>query len=67
MFYECLLKNISNTCKGLTESWEVEEFSFGYNEQLNQERQEGDGGENNREDHESLDRAQPIWERRSGE
>lgn len=52
-----------HTCKGLTEACEVEEASSGHCEQLTQKNQEGDGGEDHREDHEGLDRLQPVWER----
>lgn len=48
------------TCKGLTEACEVEESSFGHGEELAQKNQEGDGGEDHREDHEGLDGLQPV-------
>lgn len=48
------------TCKGLAEASEVEEPSPGQGDQLAQEHQEGDGGEDHREDHEGLDRLQPV-------
>lgn len=49
-----------NTCKGLKEACEVEEASFGNREELTHKHQEGDGAEDHREDHESLDRLQPV-------
>lgn len=48
------------TCKGLAEASEVEESSLGHGDQLTQEHQEGDGGEDHGEDHEGLDRLQPV-------
>lgn len=48
------------TCKGLAEASEVEESSLGQRDELTQEHQEGDGGEDHRQDHEGLDRLQPV-------
>lgn len=62
LFWSCW-----HTCECLTEACEVEELTFGYGEQLNKEDQEGDGGEDHRQDHESLDGLQPVWERRARE
>lgn len=63
---QCGLRNRPlNTCKGLKDACEVEEASFRYREQLNQKHQAGDGGGDHREDHERLDRLQPVWGRRS--
>lgn len=50
----------------MTEACEVEELALGYGQQLNQEDQEGDGGEDHRQDHETLDGLQPVWEWRPG-
>lgn len=54
-------KKSLNTCKGLTEACDVEQASSGHGEQLTQKNQEGDRGEDHREDHEGLDRLQPVW------
>lgn len=55
-----LSNKTSNTCKSLAEACEVEESPLGHGEQLNEEHQEGDGGEDQREDHEGLDGLQPV-------
>lgn len=51
----------------MTEACEVEELALGYGQQLNEEDQEGDGGEDHRQDHETLDGLQPVWEWRPRE
>lgn len=51
----------------MAEACEVEESSLCQGEQLTQEDQEGNGGEDYREDHEGLYRLQPVWERRRSE
>lgn len=53
-------RTVLQTCKGLAEASEVEESSLGHGDQLTQEHQEGDGGEDHGEDHEGLDRLQPV-------
>lgn len=53
-------REVCETCEGLTEACEVEEASSGHGEELTQEHQEGDGGEDHREDHEGLDGLQPV-------
>lgn len=57
----CHIQNsFSDTCKGLTETCDVEESSFRDDEQLAQKDHKGHGGEDHREDHEGLDRLQPV-------
>lgn len=51
---------VCETCKGLAEAREVEESSHGHGDQLAHKHQEGDGGEDHGEDHEGLDRLQPV-------
>lgn len=59
--YPCQRKSKSSkTCKGLTKACEVEEASSGHGEQLTQKHQEGERGEDHGQDHEGLDRLQPV-------
>lgn len=60
-------RTVLQTCKGLAEASEVKESSFGQRDELTQKHQEGDGGEDHWEDHEGLDRLQPVLERRRSE
>lgn len=48
------------TCKDLTQPGEVEESALGHGEQLTQEHQEGDGGEDHRENHQDLHCLEPL-------
>lgn len=50
----------SHTCECLAEACDVEELAFGYSQELNKENQEGDGGEDQGQDHERLDGLQPV-------
>lgn len=53
------------TCKDLTKPSEVEESTLRHGEQLTQEHQEGDRGEDHRENHQDLHCLKPLWERKT--
>ena len=48
------------TCEDLTEAGKVEETPLGHGEQLAQEHQEGNGGEDHRQNHQHLHGLEPI-------
>lgn len=58
---DCTLWHSGVTCKHLTQASEVEKSSLGHREQLTQEHQEGDGGEDHRQDHQDLHCLEPLW------
>lgn len=58
---QSIITIIISTCKGLTESRQVEEPTFGHGEELSRKHQQGDGREDHGEHHERLHRLQPVW------